>query len=144
MHEIFVHKQDNKLWPVSMVDEEKIRDFPDNKPLRAEVYGVKRPRSLAQLNMYWATCEAVAQNIDDKNWNTKEKVDFQCRVATNFVDLNETIVDPHGNVHFKYRSIAFKNLSHIEACDYFNKAWDIMAAKLGVTVDKLLENTDAI
>lgn len=142
MEEIFVQRKNNKLWPVSLTDEEKIRDFPTSKTLRAEIYGVKKPRSLAQLNMYWATCQSVADNTDDKNWNTKEKVDFQCRVATNFVNLEETIVDPHGNVHFKYRSIAFKNLSHIDACDYFNRAWDIMAAKIGVTVDQLLENSN--
>jgi hypothetical protein len=142
MQEIFVQRKQNKLWPISMGDEEKIKEFPTDKVLRAQVYGVRKPRSVAQINMYFATCQCVSDNTDDPQWNTKEKVDFQCRVATNFVNLKETIVDPQGNVHFKYRSIAFKNLPHIEACSYFDRAWEIMALKLGVTVDKLLENAD--
>jgi hypothetical protein len=142
MQEIFVQRKQNKLWPISMGDEEKIKKFPMDKVLRAEVYGVSKPRSVRQLNMYFATCEVVANNTRDIHWNTKEKVSFQCKVALNFINKNESIVDPQGNVHFQYRSISFKELPHIEACSYFDRAWEIMALKLGVTVDKLLENAD--
>ena len=142
MKEIFLQRKNNQLWPISVNDEEIVKKFPTDRVLRAKVYGVNKPRSILQLNMYFATCQTVADNTEDIYWNTKDKVDFQCRVATNFIDKEKSIVDPHGNVHFQYRSIAFKNLPHIEACDYFNKAWEIMATKLGVSVDKLLENSN--
>jgi len=102
---------------------------------------VSNPRSVSQLNLFFAVCQTVADNSDNKYWNTKDKVAFQVKVALNFIDLNESIVDPQGNVHFKYRSISFKELPHMEACDFFNRAWDILAARLGITVEKLLENT---
>jgi hypothetical protein len=140
MQEVFVQRKHNRFEPISQGDEDKIKDFPTDQVLRLQVSGVQNPRSLIQLNMYFATCQSVADNTEDKDWNSKEKVDFQCRIATNFVNTQESVWDGH-RMHFKYRSIAFKNLKHIEACDYFNRAWEIMAAKIGVTVEKLLENS---
>jgi len=141
MEEVFVQRKVNNLAPISIGDEEKILSLPTDKVLRVKVYKVKNPRSVRQMNMFWATCQTVADNTEDKYWNTKDKVAFQCKVALNFVNLNETIVDPQGNVHFSYRSISFDELPHIEACDFFNRAWEIMAAKIGIEVETLLENT---
>jgi len=142
MQELFVQRKSDSLVPNSQEDSEILREFQTNKLLRIKVYGVKKPRSVLQLNMFWACCQTVTDNTQDGQWNTKEKVAFQVKVALNFVDLNKTIVDPKGNVHFHYRSISFKQLPHMEACRFFDRAWEIMAAKIGVTVDKLLENSN--
>jgi hypothetical protein len=141
VQEVFVQRKYNRFEPISQGDEDKIKDFPTDKVLRLKVYGVQNPRSLIQLNLFWACCKAVSDNTEDRYWDSKEKVAFQVKVALNFVNLNETIVDPHGNVHFKYRSISFKELPHMEATKFFDRAFEVLAAKLNITVESLLENS---
>jgi len=126
------------LVPSSAEDLEKIKNYRPNQIVRAKVVGVKKQRSIRQLNLYWACCSTVAQNTQDPKWNTKEKVDFNCRVGCGLKDHDYIAMTPEGYPQFKYLSISFKNLGHVEACDYFNKAMDHMAAFLGVSTDKLI------
>lgn len=125
--------------PYSQEDLDELKGFHPNQLVRVKVYGTTKERSLQQLRLYWMCCTKVADNIEDYRWNTKDKTDFQCRVALHFVDPNITVVRPDGQVMFKYRSISFANLKHIEACRYFDRAFEIMAVKIDVTVEKLLE-----
>ena len=77
----------------------------------------------------------------EKLWNSKEKVDFQCRVILHFVDPDVVAVKPDGTVVFNYRSIAFANLAQIEAHKYFDRSLGAMANFLKTTVDQLIEMT---
>jgi len=122
---------------------EKAKEYKVFQILRSLFYGVTKPRSVAQLNTYWACCTFVAQSADDPKINTKEKVDFMCRVELNFVDPNVIYVKLDGTVVRGYRSIALKNLRHIEATKYFDGAFGLMADILGVTPEKLIENVKA-
>ena len=122
---------------------EKAKEYKVFQILRSLFYGVTKPRSVAQLNTYWACCTFTAQSADDPKINTKEKVDFMCRVELNFVDPNVIYVKLDGTVVRGYRSIALKNLRHIEACSYVNSAFEIMADILGVPVEKMIENVKA-
>ena len=139
MKEIFCQVINKKLHPFSEADIELIREYKPNQVVRCEVYGVKKPRSLLQLRLYWATCGVVAENTENPQWDTKGKVDFQNRVALHFVDPDTVAVRPDGHVVYKYRSIAFRNLQHIEACNYFNRSFKVMADFLGVDDEKLIE-----
>jgi len=130
-------KQNQQLWPFSEEDAEQLKDYYPNQILRVMVWGTTKERSLIQLRLYWVCCTKVSNNTDDMMWNTKKKTDFSCRVALHFVDPEMTAVRPDGMVQFKYRSISFDNLKHIEACNYFDRAFEIMAKKIGVTVEKL-------
>lgn len=121
------------------MDMDIAKAYPVNQIVRLRVQGVKKRRSVLQLNTYWACCQTVADNTDDPQWNTKLKVDFQCRVGCHFVDPDLVSVKKDGTVVFFYRSIAFKNLTHIGACNYFGRAFEHMAAFLGCTVDAFLE-----
>lgn len=109
------------------------------------VYGVKKERSLKQLGTYWAACGFIAENSDHKQWNEKGKVDFHCRVGTHFVDPDLISVKKDGSVQFSYRSIAFKNLEHIDACNYFLNAYGVMVDfwntihDTHITTDELIE-----
>lgn len=143
IHELTCQLQQNQqLWPFSEEDLEQLKDYCPNQLLRVSVKGTRKVRSLKQLRKYFVCCKKVADNTEDQKWNTKDKVDFSCRVALHFIDPKVTAVSPDGYVQFKYRSISFKNLKHIEACDYFNRAFEIMAIKIGKTVDELLENAE--
>ena len=125
-------------------DTEKAKEFKLYQVVRNKVYGIKKQRSLKQLNTYWATCKFIADQTDHKQWNTKKKVDFQCRVACHFVDPDIIVVKPDGEVQFMYRSIAFKNLGHIEACNYFERAYGTMVDfwnathKIKITLSELV------
>lgn len=131
-----------RFVPASAEELKKAKNYHRHQIVRAKVSGFKKPRSYLQLKMFWACCKIVADNTEDQYWNTKEKVAFQVKVALQFIDINKTIVDPSGYVHLHYRSISFQSLPHMEANKFFDHAWPIMAQKIGVTVDELLENSN--
>ena len=139
MKEACFQIKDKALHPFSEEDLEILREYKPNQILRVKLQGVKKPRSYLQLKLYWAGCKLVSENTEDKGWNTKEKVDFQCRVHTHFVDPDCVVVKKDGTVVFNYRSIAFANLGHIESCNYFDQAFKVMAKFLMVPVDTLME-----
>ena len=139
MKEIATILKNNTLHPFGETDYEILREFKPNSILRVKLSGVKKPRSYLQLKLYWSACNLVAENTEDPHWNTKDKVDFQCRVHTHFVDPDCVVVKPDKTVAFKYRSISFANLGHIEACNYFDQAFRVMAKFLMVPVDTFMQ-----
>ena len=143
MQEICLQKINGLPTLFSAEDKEKWDGYQDNQIVRAKITGIKKPRSYIQLKLYWTLCNTVADNTDDPMWNTKSKVDFQCRVGCHFVERDLIVVKKDGSIAFQYKSIAFANLGHIEATNYFERAFDLMAKKLGVTVDKLMEYSEA-
>ncbi len=139
MKELTAQIKRKVLYPFSPEDQDELAGYHDNQVVRVKVYGTEKQRSLKQLRKYFATCAKVAENTDDFQWNTKNKVDFHCRVALHFVDDTVSAVRPDGTVVFSYRSISYDNLKHIDACRYFDRAFEIMAMKINSTVEKLLE-----
>ncbi len=138
-------KQSFGLFYLPFGDEsaEKAKDHLPNQVVSNRITGIRKQRSVAQLRTYWACCKTVAENMDNPQWSSKEKTDFQCRVTIHFVDPNLVAVKPDGTVVFHYRSISFKNLRHMEACRYFDRAFEVMAKALGTTPEKLVEMAKA-
>ena len=130
--------------PYSDNDREKSKEFKPFQLVRIHVYGFKKERSLKQLNTYQAACGFIADSTDQIRWNTKEKVDFQCRVGAHFVNPDLVIVKPDGSVVFSYRSIAMKNLEHIEACSYISQAYGIMVDFLNATYKEKITKDELI
>ena len=128
------------LKPFTLDDADKLKDFHLNQPLKLRVSGFApvKQRSLAQLNMFWKMCEAVADNSDDEKWNTKYKVAFHTKVALRFCKDDTVSVTPEGNVVFEYRSISFRELKHMEACAFFDRAFEFLAGKIGLTAEELI------
>jgi len=102
---------------------------------------VKSQRSIQQLRLYWAACNVTAANLEDDNWNTPDRVHYNCkniadqvkdRYRVNTKDGQEFDVVVPG-------SVSFAECEHLEACGYFNKAFDIMARKLNISVDDLMD-----
>ena len=139
MIEIALQSINGKPHLFSEEDREKWAEYRENQVVKARCVGAKKPRSYKQLKLYWSACGIVAENMEDRKWSTKDSVDFQLRVALDFRDPHKVAVSPSGDVQFFYRSIAFANLGHIEACNYFDRAFDLMAKKLGVTKDALMQ-----
>lgn len=123
------------IIPFDLESEEALSNFRINQPLVGAIHGTNKERSVVQLNLYWKACEVFAENTNETDKNTKKKADWWARNSLCFFDPNYTFVRSGGTVSFKVRSISFKNLKHIEACDYFERAYEIMAGYLGVPVD---------
>lgn len=135
--------QDSKSYHVLPMYYDEARNYKPNQIVRLKVYGVEKQRSVLQMNTYWACCKEVANNTDNPKWNHKEKVDFQIRVALDFRDQRFIAVSGDGSIQFKYLSIAFANLKHIMACNFFERAFEVMAEFLQVSVEELIEMAKA-
>ena len=140
MIEIAVQYKNGILSPFSKEDAEQLKIFKPNQLLRSKISGIKKERSVIQLRMFWACCRTIAENTEDENWNTPEKVCIQIKLALKF--FKSVIVTPEGSIHFDLDSISFENLGQIEANKIFDRSWPLMAKKISITVDKLLENAE--
>lgn len=138
MKEISAQIINGSYVPYSEVDKDITAEYKPNQIVKLKITGVQKPRSIKQLGTYFAGCRLLSENTEDQKWNTYQKVDYQLRNRLQFYDHDMTLVI-NGNVQFKIRSISFKNLKHIEANNYFDRAFDMMAKFLGVTVDVLIE-----
>jgi len=124
----------NILYPFTEEDKDKIREFKKFQVLKAKLYGVKKPRSLEQLALYWVCCKTVADNLEDK---TKEQIDFEIKIALKHIKSFRIV---QGITYIEVGSISFANLDHLEACNFFDRAFPVMAKMIGVTTEELLQN----
>ena len=138
MKEISAQLINGSFVPYSEVDKDIAKEYKPNQIVKLKIKGVQKPRSVKQLGTYFACCRLLSENTEDPKWNTYQKVDYQLRNRLQFYDHSMTLVI-EGNVQFKVRSISFKNLKHIEACNYFDRAFDMMAKFLGVDVETLIQ-----
>ena len=124
------------IWiPFSAEDLEQSKNYRNNQICGARITGVQKPRSLEQLALFWCCCRAVSQNTQDSNWDTPEKVAEQVKVSLGFT---KGYIVTGKTVHFIMRSISFKELRHMEACNFFTQAWPVMARHIQVPVDLML------
>lgn len=139
MIEIAVQRRGKTLMPFSQEDLDALSEYRENQVLRAKLTGAEKPRSYKQLKLYWACCRTVAENLE----NTLEKdVDFEVKiqVAKRHPGMIRRFKSVNGVVYMEPISIAYANMKHLEACEFFKLAWPIMAEMIGVTKDELLAN----
>lgn len=123
---------------------EDTKSFKAFQIVRAVVYGIQKPRSVKQLGTYWAVCGYVAQLLSDhENILDRKDIDFdvKIRVAKKKPAMIKRFKMIDGITYIEPISIAFKNLPHLMACDYFSIAFDLMAEDTGLSVDVLIEET---
>ena len=140
MIEVDLQYINHALVPFSAEAKQLLSDLKPNQLVRAKISGIRKPRSVRQLRLFWACCRTVAENTEDPNWDSAEKVCIQVKLALRF--YKEIIVAPDGQIHFELASISFANLSQCDANRIFDRAWPIMAAHIGVKVEELLENAE--
>ena len=131
-------RADGLFQPFSKEDREKISEYKPNQLFHTELHGVKKPRSYEQLKLIFACARKVADNTEDKHWNTSGKVMEQVKIELKYYDVMIVQLDGKSEVHFKTKSISYEALPHMEACHFVDEALPIMAAKIGKTVDELI------
>lgn len=107
----------------------------------------KHKRSLEQLGLFWKACDVFANNNEDKNWNTKEKVAAQLKFALKFFDVENAYWFKYKNqagdekemLQFPLKSLSFATCKHPEACEFITEALEFMADKWKMQVDEFIE-----
>lgn len=133
-------QRDRKTLAVlSQEDADRLLEFLPNQILRAKITGVKKPRSVRQLNLHWKACSVAASNLEGY---TKEGVDFETKikVAQNHPEIIKRFKMVDGITYIEPISISFANLAHLEACKYFKYSMPIIAKSIGLTEDELVSN----
>jgi len=114
--------------------------FLDNQILQAKIWGSKKPRSLLQNKWIHVIFRIVADNTDDPDWNTPEKVKRNVKMKMKFFE-DDVIVE--GNkVYFELRSFAFDKMEQNEANIKYDEAKLICAKFLKVSPDELQANAE--
>ena len=140
---IKIAMQVNKYYgldPFSGESKDLIKNYHVNQIVKVKISGVRKERSVIQSNMLHACIKTVAENTNDPQWDHPEKVKIQLKHLLHF--YKSTIVLPDGSIHFELDSFAFANLGQVEANKIFDRAWPILAKKIGITVDELLKNSE--
>ena len=141
MKEVTVQYVNGALMPYSAEDAETLKAFKPNQPLRAKLQGTTKGRSLEQLRLFWVCCQVVADNSDGEDFDNKDQVANYVKRKLLFYDKDKSIVYD-GVTVIHWRSISFDNLAHMEACNFFDRAFPVLADLIGVTVDELLDNAE--
>ena len=136
MKELVLQRQGGIFQPFDPESAELMKEYYENQPVRAKTTGIKKPRSYQQLKAYWKACEIVSENSEELT--DKYDVDWEIRVQLKHIGR----MTVQGNkVIVECKSISFVNLDHIEACRFFDRAFELMAKWLGIAVDELLTQT---
>lgn len=140
MQEIVLQLKNGVYHPFSQEDMERGKVFLENQVLQAKIWGSKKPRSVQQNKWIHAIFRIVADNIDDPNWNTPEKVKRNVKMKMKFFE-DDVIVE--GNkVYFELRSFAFDKMEHNEANIKYEEAKLVCAKFLKVNPDELQANAE--
>ena len=138
MIEISAQFDGKSFLPFTERDRDEAADFKKNQVVILQVRAIRKIPSIEQLGLYWSACTLFAENTEDRNFKTKDMVSEQLKVALNFVDLNKSFVDKHGNFHPHYMSISFDNLKQIERTKYVDRAFDQLAEWMGTDRETLV------
>jgi hypothetical protein len=138
--------------PSSWMASENIKTYEYGEPLRVTMKPEKNYRSARQLDLVWACAKFTADNIRDTDptrlsWDTKDKVMYQVRVLSGFVEAMLYLKNPKNgkeSLQFIPRSISYENCGHKDACKLFDDALKIMGDKIGLTVEELVAATKEV
>ena len=104
----------------------------------------KNGRDSKQHRQLWKLAENVAENTQDANWNTADKVVNQCKIELRFIDSWFTYANPKNKneqkLHLNLKSISFADCSQDDFDIFFDGAIEIMAKKLNITTSELLRS----
>lgn len=135
MKQIYAQYDGKAFRPNSQEDAETARAFHPNQIVRMEVYGTKRLRSIQQNKWIHAIFRKVADNTEDPDWDTPEKVKRNVKLAMRF--FKDDVIVAKNKVYFELRSFAFDEMEQDEADRVYNTAKEICARKLGVPAETL-------
>lgn len=134
-------KNDYLLHPFSIEDLDKLKEFKPNQVVIGKIKGAKKPRSLAQINLYWSCCTVMAELLSDHNniWD-KADIDFEVKIraAKKKPALIKRFKVVSGLTYMEPISTSFANMKNLEACNFYTIALSEMAEMAEMTVEDLI------
>lgn len=121
---------------------EESKKYKLNQILKNKISGIAKPRSIEQLNTYWACCKLVAELVSDhNNIFSKNDIDFEVKtkVSKNHPSMIKRFKMISGIMYIEPISIAFKNMKHLTACNFFDKAFPVMGDMVQMSPEELIE-----
>ena len=119
-------------------DKKKVKKYKLNQLIPAELKKPVHPRSRQQLNLYWVL---IGKVVDNTEFPHKDDVDEYVKLKMRFCDV---YFDANGNSTIKTKSIALDNMEQFVFDGYFDRAKEIMAGLIEVSVEELLKSKDDI
>ena len=110
--------------------------------LKSKFWGIAKPRSVKQLNTYFACCKLSSEILSDhNNIFSKEDIDFEVktRVAKDNPSMIKRFKMISGVMYIEPISVAFRNMKHLEACKFFDKGFPIMGKMVQMDSEELIE-----
>lgn len=120
---------------------EKTKTYKLYQILKSRFWGIAKPRSVKQLNLYFSACGFIAEMLSDhNNILSKEDIDFdvKIRVAKENPSMIKRFKVVSGITYVEPISVAFKNMKHLTACKYFDKAFPIMGKMVEIETEELI------
>lgn len=100
------------------------------------------PRNVRQHNLFMACCELVAENTEDENWNTQDKVLEQIKIAARWIECfywYHNKKTGQMELNLKTKSIGFDNVDQAEAHGFYDVGFDLLAVKIGMDEEAMKE-----
>ena len=120
---------------------EKTKTYRLYQILKSKFWGIAKPRSVKQLNTYFAACGFVAEMLSDhNNILSKEDIDFdvKVRVAKENPWMIKRFKVVSGITYVEPISVAFRNMKHLESISFFGKAFEILATMVDMDTEELI------
>lgn len=121
---------------------EESKKYKLNQILKSKFWGISKPRSVKQINTYFACCKLVSEMVSDhENIFTKEDIDFEIKtkVSKDHPAMIKRFKMISGIMYIEPISIAFRNMRHLIACRFFDFAFPIMAEMVQMDSEELIE-----
>jgi len=112
--------------------------YKPNQLVNVQITGGESARSVPENALFHLCCKKVADNCDDPQWSTPAKVKIQTKMILKF--FKEEIWVDTGGVHFVLDTVEFSKTKQVRSHKFISEALELMANKLGVTVEQLTEN----
>lgn len=124
--------------------QEKSKGYKLYQILKSKFWGIAKPRSVKQLNTYWACCKLASEILSDhNNIFSKDDIDFEVKtkVAKDHPAMIKRFKMISGVMYIEPISVAFRNMKHLEACKFFDKGFPIMGKMVKMSSDRLIAET---
>ncbi len=133
------------LIPQSELDSDTVLDsYSANKLVNVVISGGDSARSIPENALFHLCCKKTAENCKDPTWGTVKSVKIQCKMALKFfkedADGKIGLWCDDGSVYFELDTLEFTKTTQTRSHKFIIEAIDLMAQKLGCTVEQLTNN----
>lgn len=126
--QVYLRRTIRGLVPADELSEAALRKIAVGQDVRAEIARPRNPRSVQQLRLYWKLMQVVCDSSD--HFKDREQVSDFLKLQTGHYETTQIVMDGKPYEWRRPKSIAFDRLSHEDFQDYWNRALDVICARI--------------